>query len=52
MYKFECICGEHVSSPAKTGRCPSCTRLFELRWPSDAPPADAELAKAAKAAAA
>lgn len=33
MYKFECICGEAVTAPAKTGRCPRCRRLFDLRWP-------------------
>lgn len=51
MYKFDCVCGESVTSPQKTGRCPNCRRLFDLRWPNDAPPADAELAEAKSAAA-
>lgn len=51
MYKFECICGEKVTAPAKTGRCPSCRRLYDLRWPNDAPPAPVELAEKKAAAA-
>jgi hypothetical protein len=51
VYKFDCICGEPVTTPTKTGRCANCRRFFDLRWPNDAPPADAELAEAAKAAA-
>lgn len=40
MYKFECVCGEQLSSDSVTGTCPHCKRLFELHWPvgSDKPP--------------
>lgn len=38
MYHFECICGQKITSPGKTGSCPSCARLFDIRWPGDAAP--------------
>jgi hypothetical protein len=42
VYHFDCICGEKVKTPTKTGVCPHCARLFDLRWPNDsAPTADA-----------
>jgi hypothetical protein len=30
MYRFECICGETVTTAAVTGRCPHCARLYVL----------------------
>ncbi len=52
MYHFDCICGAKLTTPAKTGACPHCARLYDLRWPNDAAPVitGAEPAEAAQAA--
>lgn len=35
MYTFDCICGQTVRTPSKTGTCPGCARLYELTWPAE-----------------
>jgi hypothetical protein len=39
VYQFTCLCGRDVKTDSIVGACPHCARLYDLRWPNDAPPA-------------
>ena len=32
VFCFECLCGRHIETEARTLRCPSCQRELVIEW--------------------